>query len=89
MVKDSAWQVRQGAVFGLGHFQEEPDAVIPLIVPLLSDDVPDVDRSAAYALRGLECRSAYNALVANGNGIVGDIIYQAGEAEKARERKFK
>lgn len=89
MLKDPDWQAREGALTGLGQFRDKPDVVIPLIVPFLSDENSVIERSAAYALRELNCKSAYNALVEHGNPNIGDIVYQAGDQEKARKKHFK
>jgi hypothetical protein len=89
MLKDPDWQAREGALSGLGKISDKPDVVIPLIVPFLSDENSVIERAAAYALRDLNCRTAYNALVENRNPNIGDIVYQAGEQEKARKNHFK
>jgi hypothetical protein len=89
MLKDPDWQARGGALSGLGKIRAKPDVVIPLIVPFLSDENSVIERSAAYALRDLNCRTAYNALVENSNPNIGDIVYQAGEQEKARKKHLK
>lgn len=89
MLKDSNWEAREGALSGLGKISDKPDVVIPLIVPFLSDENSVIERSAAYALRDLNCRTAYNALVENRNPNIGDIVYQAGEQEKARKKHLK
>jgi hypothetical protein len=89
LLKDSDWQARSGALSGLGKIRDKPDVVIPLIVPFLSDENSVIERSAAYALRDLNCRTAYNALVENSNPNIGDIVYQAGEQEKARKKLLK
>lgn len=89
MLKDPDWQAREGALSGLGKISDKPDVVIPLIVPFLSDENSVIERSAAYALRDLNCRTAYNALVENRNPNIGDIVYQVGEQEKARRKQLK
>jgi len=89
MLKDPDWQARGGALSGLGKIHDKPGVVIPLIVPFLSDENSVIERSAAYALRDLNCRTAYNALVENSNPNIGDIVYQAGEQEKARKKHLK
>jgi hypothetical protein len=89
MLKDPNWEARQGALSGLGKICDKPEVIIPLIVPFLSDENSVIERSAAYALRELNCRSAYNALVEHENGNIGDIVYQAAEQEKARKKRFK
>ena len=89
MLKDPNWEARQGALSGLGKIHDKPDVVIPLIVPFLSDENSVIERSAAYALLDLNCRTAYKALAENGNPNIGDIVYQAGEQERARKKHFK
>jgi hypothetical protein len=89
MLKDPNWEAREGALTGLGKIRDQPEVVIPLIVPFLSDDNSVLERSAAYALQDLDCRSAYTALVENNNANIRDIVYQAGELEKARQRRLK
>jgi len=89
MLKDPDWEARQGSLSGLGKIRDKPDVVIPLIVPFLSDENSVIERSAAYALLELDCRTAYNALVENRNPNIGDIVYQAGEQEKARKKHLK
>ena len=88
-LKDPNWEVRQGAVSGLGKIGDKPDIVIPLLVPFLSDQNSVIERSAAYALLELNCRTAYKALAEHENPNIGDIVYQASEQEKARQRRFK
>jgi hypothetical protein len=89
MLKDPNWEAREGALSGLGKISDKPDVVIPLVVPFLSDENSVIERSAAYALLELDCRTAYNALVENNNPNIGDIVYQAGEMEKARKKNLK
>jgi hypothetical protein len=89
MLQDPNWEAREGALSGLGKLRDKPDVIIPLIIPFLSDTNSVIERSAAYALRELNCRSAYNALVENSNPNIGDIVYQAGEQEKARKKLLK
>jgi hypothetical protein len=89
MLKDPDWQARQGALSGLGKIRDKPAVVIPLIVPFLSDQNSVIERSAAYALRELDCRTAYEALASHSNPNIGDIVYEAGEQEKARRKSFK
>ncbi len=89
MLKDPNWEARQGALSGLGKMRDKPDVVIPLIVPFLSDQNSVIERTAAYALRELDCRTAYEALATHSNPNIGDIVYEAGEQEKARRKYFK
>jgi HEAT repeats len=89
MLKDPNWEARQGALSGLGKIRDKPDVVIPLIVPFLSDKNSVIERTAAYALRELDCRTAYEALASHRNPNIGDIVYEAGEQEKARRKYFK
>lgn len=89
LLKDPDWEAREGAVSGLGRITDRPDVVIPLIVPFLSDPNSVIERSAGYALCDLNCRSAYDALVENENGNIGDIVYRARKEEKARQKQFK
>ena len=89
LLKDPDWETRGGALSGLGKLREKPDVVIPLIVPFLSDENSVIGRSAACALCELDCRTAYNVLVENNNSNIRDIVYQAGEQEKARKKRLK
>jgi hypothetical protein len=89
LLKDPDWQARDGALSGLGNIRDKPEVVIPLIVPFLSDPNPVVERSAAYALLNLNCRTAYDVLVENNNSNIGDIVYQAGDQEMARKKLLK
>jgi HEAT repeat protein len=89
MLKDPDWEARQGALSGLGKFSHRPDVVIPLVVPFLSDANSVIERSAAYALLELDCRTAYNALAEHSNPNIGDIVSQAGELEKLRRNRLK
>lgn len=89
LLKDADWQARGGALSGLGEISDKPDVVIPLLVPFLSDENSVIERSAAYALLELDCRTAYCALLQNNNPSIRDIVYQAGEKEKARQKLLK
>ncbi len=75
---DSDWQVRSGAVGGLGKVAvDRPELVLPLLDQYLRDDNWIIRRSAAYALGFSGSKAGYMMLMAATNiSEIGDIIHQ-------------
>ena len=69
------WQARAGALAALGKIHDQPEIVVPVIVPYLNDDNSVLSRYAAYALRDLGSEAGFQALLqATNNPNIGDTV---------------
>ena len=57
------WQAHAGALAALGKIHDQPEIVVPVIVPYLNDDNSVLSRYAAYALRDLGSEAGFQALL--------------------------
>jgi HEAT repeat protein len=77
---DPDWQVRSGAVGGLGKLGTQKSVVLPLLGEKLHDENRIIRRCAAFALGDVGGKEAFDALIGStedADGFVREAVFQS------------